>query len=185
LNAIEDNASNQWNSTAPINYTYNGQNFSSLYGNYWSDYAGYDNNNDGIGDTPYISGNVIDYYPIVLVSLHSNATTVSMEYMSVEQPGNLNCQVWVVRSGLVNNSSTVDYSTVDGTAIAGLNYTATSGILTFQPNQTSQAIWVNLIDVPYNVPGKTFHVVLSDPVNASIGQGTTNCVIDENDPWGV
>jgi parallel beta-helix repeat protein len=185
VNALADNTQNQWNSTIPINYTYDGQNFTSLYGNYWSDYTGYDNNNDGIGDIPYVSGNVTDYYPIVLVSLHRNVTMIGMEYTSVEQPGNMNCEVWVVRSGLMNTTCSLNYSTVDGTAIAGANYTATSGTLTFQPNETSQVIWVNLVDVPYNTPGKTFQVVLSNPVNASIGQGTTDCVIDENDPWGV
>ena len=33
-------------------------------GNYWSDYVGVDNNNDGIGDTPYqISWDVSDIHP--------------------------------------------------------------------------------------------------------------------------
>ncbi|MHA2035792.1 MAG: NosD domain-containing protein [Promethearchaeota archaeon] len=33
-------------------------------GNYWYDYSGIDNNDDGIGDTPYNFGTGIDYFPI-------------------------------------------------------------------------------------------------------------------------
>jgi parallel beta-helix repeat protein len=34
-------------------------------GNYWSDYAGKDTTLDGIGDTPYTDGNIIDSYPFM------------------------------------------------------------------------------------------------------------------------
>jgi parallel beta-helix repeat protein len=49
----QDSSSNAWNSS-------NGQ------GNYWGDYNKYDNNSDGIGDTPYYipGGNNIDNYPL-------------------------------------------------------------------------------------------------------------------------
>ncbi len=33
--------------------------------NYWSDYNGTDGDNDGIGDTPYISSNIIDKHPLI------------------------------------------------------------------------------------------------------------------------
>jgi parallel beta-helix repeat protein len=34
-------------------------------GNYWSTYAGKDSDLDGIGDTPYINGNIVDNYPFM------------------------------------------------------------------------------------------------------------------------
>jgi hypothetical protein len=38
---------------------------STEWGNYWSDYKGSDNNNDGIGDTPHQTGGAIDYLPLM------------------------------------------------------------------------------------------------------------------------
>lgn len=45
-----DYGNNQWD--------YNG------IGNYWNDYSGIDDNDDGIGDTPHLIENAIDYFPI-------------------------------------------------------------------------------------------------------------------------
>ncbi len=36
----------------------------SIIGNYWDDYDGFDCDGDGLGETPYIFGDVIDYLPI-------------------------------------------------------------------------------------------------------------------------
>jgi parallel beta-helix repeat protein len=57
--------SNTWNSPRKIIYTYNGINYTNHLGNYWDDYTGNDANNDGIGDTPYSTGEVIDNYPLM------------------------------------------------------------------------------------------------------------------------
>ena len=54
-------SSNYWSSTRKIVYTYNGQEFTNYLGNYWDIYTGIDDNNDGIGDTPYY----VDKYPLM------------------------------------------------------------------------------------------------------------------------
>lgn len=64
----------------------------------------------------------------------------------------------------------VAYTTVDGTAHAGTNYTATSGTLTFVPGTTSQTI-----SVPTNASGTgtdAYTVRLSNSTGASIAGGT-------------
>ncbi|HEY3274748.1 MAG TPA: PKD domain-containing protein [Methanocella sp.] len=69
-NVYDGTGGNKWNSTAPMDYRYNDVAFTNYNGNYWGGYAGYDNNDDGIGDTSYLAGNLVDYYPLVYTSLH-------------------------------------------------------------------------------------------------------------------
>ncbi len=68
---------------------------------------------------------------------------------------------------------TVHYATADGSAVASVNYTATSGDLTFDAGQTSQSFTVPVN--PGSVTGASgnFFVNLTSPTNAIIvdGQG--------------
>jgi hypothetical protein len=57
---------------------------------------------------------------------------------------------------------TVDYVTQDDTAVAGEQYTATSGTLTFAPGETEQIITVPIIGDTECDPDSTFQVVLSN-----------------------
>ena len=55
-----------WNSSQAINYQYNSRVLRSRLGNYWADYSGKDEDNDGIGDEPKILNNGDrDYYPLM------------------------------------------------------------------------------------------------------------------------
>lgn len=48
-NAMDQGSDNQWDDGSE--------------GNWWSDYEGFDENEDGIGDTPYVNNGVTDTYP--------------------------------------------------------------------------------------------------------------------------
>lgn len=72
---------------------------------------------------------------------------------------------------------TVVYSTVDGTAKSGADYTSVSNqTLTFQPNETSKTITISVVADDIEEGDDQFTIVLSSPVNAtiarSIGTGT-------------
>lgn len=79
---------------------------------------------------------------------------------------------------------TVSYATVNGTAVAGSDYTAATGTLTFNPTDTVATLTVALL--PDNLPEgvETFTVVLSNPSGASILNSTGMTSIAENiDTW--
>lgn len=67
---------------------------------------------------------------------------------------------------------TVNYATVNGTAIAPSDYTAQTGTLTFAPGEISKTISVTIRDDLQGNPAEAFSVVLSAPTNATILDGT-------------
>ena len=64
-NALSD-GTNHWNATMSLSWTYAGSNLTGFLGNIWSDYAGFDCDGDGMGDTPYLiaGGSNRDYNPL-------------------------------------------------------------------------------------------------------------------------
>ncbi len=67
----------------------------------------------------------------------------------------------VTRSGGLGVAATINYSTSDGTARAGVNYVATSDSITFRPGESSKTIRIPLIDDPTPDPTLTFTVTLT------------------------
>src|SRR2546428_6323301 len=65
----------------------------------------------------------------------------------------------------------VGFATADGTASAGADYIAQSGVLTFQPKERSKTIVVPILGDQVTEGAETFFVNLSSPVNASLADG--------------
>ncbi|MDM8519647.1 Calx-beta domain-containing protein [Anaerolineales bacterium HSG6] len=77
----------------------------------------------------------------------------------------------------------VDYQTENGTALFGDDYTATTGTLTFAPNQTRLTITIPIIDDLLDEATESLQLSLSNPVDALLGSITTTTVsILDNDP---
>jgi predicted extracellular nuclease len=84
---------------------------------------------------------------------------------------------------LTTATATVNYATADNTAFAGLyDYTATNGILTFNPGDTSKTISVPIIGDTVSEGTEVFHVNLSGAVNATIADNQGIGTIVDNDP---
>ncbi len=77
--------------------------------------------------------------------------------------------------------ATVDYATADGTAIAGQDYAAATGTLTFAPGETRKTITVALLDDPAKEASETFSVSLSGAVGATLGDGIGTGTIRDTD----
>lgn len=77
---------------------------------------------------------------------------------------------------------TVQYHTVDGTAIAGADYVATNGYLRFLPGQLSTTVVVTVRgDRVYEGVGEDFSLILSQPTNAVLGVASAKAVIQDDD----
>ena len=70
------------------------------------------------------------------------------------------------------NPVTVNFATADSTAVAGADYVATSGTLTFAPGETSKTVTVQVIGDFDEEAGEAFNLALSAATGALIGDGT-------------
>jgi hypothetical protein len=92
----------------------------------------------------------------------------------------------VTLSDVPTQTVTVDYTTSDGTAVAGTNYQATSGTLTFDPDQVVQLVWFDVPVISDGLPGPnlTVNLILSNPQNAILGTPSTAVltILDDTPP---
>lgn len=75
----------------------------------------------------------------------------------------------------------LDYATAEGTATAGTDFQSRSGIVTFQPGETSKQVVVPAIGDTLEEPDETFSVTLSNPAGVTIAkaQGAGTILDDE------
>jgi Calx-beta domain len=119
----------------------------------------------GSGTTPATSG-------INGTGGTSGASVVAMAASTYTvQQSSASVTLTVARTGAGADAINVDYSTTDGTAVAGANYTATSGTLSWAENDsTNKTITVPVSNATPFDGTKQFTVALSSPSNnTSIG----------------
>jgi Tol biopolymer transport system component len=113
-----------------------------------------------VSDVPLRPGNL--RFGVPTVSVNETAGTVTLT---------------VIRGGGIDGSVTINYSTGGGTAVAGVNYTAATGTLTFADGVASQSFTVPILNDGVQTGNRTFDVTLSEPTGgATIGVTPTETV---------
>lgn len=88
----------------------------------------------------------------------------------------------VTRSGDVTRAVSASYTTADGSAVAGSDYTATSGTVSFAANQTTATINVGTVNDLVVEPTEVMSVTLSNPSTyATVATATGTGTIDDDD----
>jgi hypothetical protein len=89
--------------------------------------------------------------------------------------------ITVSLSAPTTETVTVAWATEDGSATAGSDYEAASGVVTFPAGSTSASVSVTVMGDTEIEPDESFYVNLSDPVNATIEDGQGRAQIDNDD----
>ena len=76
---------------------------------------------------------------------------------------------------------TVDYATSDGTAVAGSDYSAASGALTFNAGDTSQTVQVTVLTDSEDESQETLTLTLSNPSQATLDDATGTGAIENGE----
>jgi chitinase len=111
--------------------------------------------------------------------------TLSIGNASVTEgnSGTVNVAFVVTLSQAAASPVTVQYATANGTAVAGSDYNATSGTLTFAAGETSKTITVAVRGDTAVEGAETFRVLLSNPSGATLANGTgTGTIVDNDQP---
>jgi hypothetical protein len=93
------------------------------------------------------------------------------------QSGSSNAVVTATLSAPVGQTVTVSYATVNGTATAGSDYTARTGVLTFNPGETSRQISIPIAGDGNYETDETFTVALSKAQNATLSPGAATAKV--------
>ena len=93
---------------------------------------------------------------------------ISVSDVTVTEGVELTADFVVSLSRATSGTVTVEYLTIDGTALAFRDYQNRDGTLTFQPGETSKIVSVPIIDDAVNDSGETFQLLLVSSTGADI-----------------
>ena len=114
---------------------------------------------------------------------NDNSPELSISDLEVTESdlGSSNAVFTVNLSEASSKPISIDFSTVDGTAVAGVDYTAKSGTLTFAPGETSQTIEIPITEDNLDELTEAFSIELTNPVNVTVTDSDATVTILDND----
>ena len=90
--------------------------------------------------------------------------------------------VTLLRSGDLNGVSSVQYATINESAIAGVDYTQTAGRITFLAGESSKQVIIPILNDALAEPNETFGFIIEQPDGATLGtQRTLGTTIQDDD----
>ncbi|HEX8247448.1 MAG TPA: Calx-beta domain-containing protein [Pyrinomonadaceae bacterium] len=94
--------------------------------------------------------------------------------------------VYVIRTNGTSGAITVDYATSNGTAIAGQDYTATSGTIAFNDGQNARSFEIPITSDAANEGNETINLTLTNPTGGAFLVNPTAAVltIEDNNSTG-
>jgi hypothetical protein len=109
-----------------------------------------------------------------IAALVSSYSLSSASYGVVQNTGSV--AITVVLNGSTYGPATVQYATSNGTAVAGTDYTASSGIVSFNPGDTSETFNIPISTATPFVGTKSFTVTLSNAAPGTLTAPTSALV---------
>ena len=107
---------------------------------------------------------------------------ISVADARVEEDAGAVLAFTVALSRAASSTLTVDYATSDGSAQAGVDYTAASGTLTFQSGESSKTIEVGVLDDAHDEGEETLTLTLSNASSGRITNANATGTIENRDP---
>ena len=131
-------------------------------------------------------GAVLGDIPTALLTIISDDANIGFSsalYTVNENVAGGDLVVTVLRTGATNSEAQVNFATTNnGSAGAGADYVAASGVLVFAPGQTTRTFSVPIIDDSLIEPTETFGLLLSNVVGSvALGQAAATASILDND----
>ncbi len=142
----------------------------------------------GINSAGQIVGWAVDsrnaYHAFLLTPIVAGTPAINVADNSVIEgnSGAHELRFTVALGASATQAVTVSYSTANATATAPGDYAATSGLLTFEPGQTTRTVSVQVNGDRIGEPDEVILLNLSQPSGATIGDGQGRGTITDDEP---